>query len=338
MKSSARWPFRLTALLGLCLGQVFPFGLNQAQEPNPFDLRAELVLLEAEVLNKKTGQAVGELNLADFILYEDGVRQQLTHFSQDQLPLSVLLLFDVSGSVWPRIQQLREGALEALQPLKEADEVAVMLFTGQPKLTLPFTKDKQLAARAIYQASGYGMSDGTDPNEAVRQAAAYLKNATQPYQRRLIIAITDDISTRKVPSKSKTIQELLESGAVVCGLFFDSLYRPKVEPGSDPIANTRSFLITGETDIIKAFVERTGGVALLAEQRNIKESFIQLIERLRTRYSLGYVSSNEQRDGKFRRIKLQVTPEIEKRERGVAIMTRKGYYAAKSEVPARHSK
>ena len=70
-------------------------------------LGAELVLLDADIVSKKTGQAVDGLKAQDFVVYEDGVKQAITHFSQDRLPLSVLILLDVSGSVWPTIKALR---------------------------------------------------------------------------------------------------------------------------------------------------------------------------------------------------------------------------------------
>ena len=325
-------------LMSLCLASP-----QAAQKPEgqdePVRLRTELVLLDAEVLNKQTGQAVGGLSKEDFLLYEDGVKQQITHFSKDKLPLSVLLLIDVSGTVWPTMKKLREGALDALQNLKPEDEVAVMIFGGQARLTLNFTKDKQLAAQAIQMANPREVGSETNINDAVQRAAAYIKNATNPDNRRVIIAISDDISTHKVPlyAKGQTIQELLESGGILCGLLFDSIYKTKPEPTGDPTApgsgaGMQTLAITGEANIIQSFIERMGGVAIKADQENVKQQFVRLIERLRTHYSLGYVSSNEKRDGKFRKIRLKVAPEVDKREKGVAIITRPGYYAKKKET------
>jgi len=325
-------------LMSLCL--VWPSQApTAAPKPEAQDeavrLRTELVLLEAEVLSKQTGQAVGGLTKEDFLLYEDGEKQTITHFSKDKLPLSVLLLIDVSGSVWPTMKKLRDGALAALQNLKSEDEVAVMVFAGQARLTLNFTKDKQLAAEAIQMANGREVGAETNINDAILRAAAYIKNATNPDNRRVIIAISDDVSTNKVPlySKGRTIQELLESGGIVCGLLFDSIYKTKVEPRTSPDASggLQTVMISGETDLIKSYVERTGGVAIEADQQNVKERFVRLIERLRTRYSLGYVSTNDKRDGKFRKVKLKVAAEVDRREKGVAIITRPGYYAHRSD-------
>jgi VWFA-related protein len=337
MNSTARKIFlSVGALLLFAAGAI---GLVQEQNKSGelIKLETDLVLLEADVLSKKTGQAIGGLTKEDFTLYEDGVKQPITHFSQDKLPLSVLILLDVSGSIWPRMKKLREGALEALENLKPEDEVAVMVFAARPTLILHFTKNKLSAAAAIKMVSSQEIGGETNPNEAVFQAAAYIRNATNPDNRRVIIAVSDDVSTHKVPPhrKSKTIHELLESGGVVCGLFFDSTYKTRPEPKADLYSTgVKQVLISGEVEVVNSYVERTGGVAIEADQQNVKEGFIHLIERLRTRYSFGYVSSNEKRDGGFRKIKLKISPDVDKREKGAAIVTKRGYYARQARGPA----
>src|SRR5215510_10839106 len=62
-------------------------------------LNTDLVVIDAQALDRKTGRIINGLKAADFELYEDGVRQEITHFSQDGLTLSVILLMDLSGSV-----------------------------------------------------------------------------------------------------------------------------------------------------------------------------------------------------------------------------------------------
>src|SRR5947209_5751016 len=98
-----------------------PGGLTGKQKSGNSDevirLNSVLVLLEADVLNKRTNLAISGLKKENFTLYEDGVKQEITHFSQDKLPISLLILLDVSGSVWPRLNKLREGAMESLQTL-----------------------------------------------------------------------------------------------------------------------------------------------------------------------------------------------------------------------------
>jgi VWFA-related protein len=133
--------------------------LAHAQAPQPpqsdevIRLTTELVVVDAQVLHKQTGRVVGGLARESFLLYEDGVKQEVTHFSQDKLPLSIVLLLDVSGSVQPVIKQIQAGALQALQHLKAEDEVALMAFGAKAVLVQDFTRDRQLITDQIGRVS-----------------------------------------------------------------------------------------------------------------------------------------------------------------------------------------
>jgi hypothetical protein len=74
---------------------------------------------------------------------------------------------------------------------------------------------------------------------------------------------------------------------------------------------------------IDGYADATGGVVLDGRNSKAEEKLVQLIELLRSRYSFGYVSSNQKQDGRFRKIQLKVSPDVEKREGKIAILTRK---------------
>src|SRR5205085_12279964 len=99
----------------------------------------DLVVLDALVLQKKTGRVVGGLKREDFALSEDGVPQQITHFSQNSLPLSVLLLIDRGGCLDPFGENVRHAARAALSHLKPSDEVAVMAYHDSVSMVQEFT-------------------------------------------------------------------------------------------------------------------------------------------------------------------------------------------------------
>ena len=81
----------------------------------------DLVTIDALVLQKNTARVVGGLKQEDFLLSEDGSRQMITHFSQDTLPLSVLLLIDRGGCLDPFGEEVRRAAKDALSQLKPTD-------------------------------------------------------------------------------------------------------------------------------------------------------------------------------------------------------------------------
>jgi len=158
-----------------------------------------VVLVDAQVLNKKTRHASRELKKEDFELYEDNVRQQVSSFSQDTMPLSVVLLFDLTDSVRPVLKSLGEGALEALQHLKPEDEVTVMVYAASAQVLQEATTDRALAVAAIEKASHMESGEAAFFNEGIFQAAEQLTKGKNSSSRRVIIWLTDNVPN--VPSE-----------------------------------------------------------------------------------------------------------------------------------------
>jgi VWFA-related protein len=313
--------FILAASIGVCL----------AQEPTEQTLKlsTELITLDAQIVQKKTGRPIGNLFKEDFSLYEDGVKQEITHFSQDKLPLSVLLLLDTSGSVWDFMSDVRDRTVAALNQLKDSDEVAVMGTASRTAIIQDFTKDRGLIADKIASIEKKALGqDGILLHEALYQAAIHLQKAANPASRRVVIVVTDNISTQKIGqghSEREALDELFEAGSVVCGLNISNINATVLK--YDPLFYAvKGLLFRGD---INTYAEKTGGMILKSKKDNVDTNLTELIGQLRTRYAIGYVSSNTKKDGKFRKIKLSLSSDVEKREGKLAIIARKGYYAAK---------
>jgi len=293
---------------------------GQPRQDEPLKLRCELVVLDAQVLHKKTALAVGNLVKDDFVLFEDGVKQHISHFSRDELPLSVVILFDVSGSVAAdrkSAQRLLQGAYEALKLLKHEDEIALMQFAQKATLIQPFTRDRDMIVNALARMDGRGQY-GTHVDEGILSATEYMRSASNPDSRRVIIAVTDDVTvsianraytTPTTRTEGDALRKLYESGSVVCALLFDtqdnSVTRKEQLQTTEPIISDPS-LSPGtpqvKLDVAKRFAEATGGISIKTRQENIPARLGEMIERLRQRYTIGYSSSNTSHDGKFRKI------------------------------------
>src|SRR6476620_6003715 len=89
---------------------------GQATSDDVYRVSVRLVNVDVQVSARKTHKTIRNLRQDDFEIYEDNVRQQITSFSQDQLPLSIVFLFDLTDSVRPVLKSLAAGAMEALQP------------------------------------------------------------------------------------------------------------------------------------------------------------------------------------------------------------------------------
>lgn len=307
---------------------------KQNQSDVPIKLSTELVVLDVEILDKKTGHAIGGLKRENFSVYEDSVKQEITHFSQDLLPLSIILLLDLSGTVQPIINEIKNGALQALQRLKPEDEVAIMAFAQRTQLIEDFSKDKQIIVSKIESINDTAkVGRVTFLNEGVYQAAKHLHKASNPSSRRVIIAITDNL-TNQLPnhghSQKQALYELFESGSTVCGI----IVRSGLAKAERMLRYNPLFILTSKAlsfGSIKAYADKTGGIVVGAKKEELNEKFVELMDRLRTRYTIGYVSSNTKLDGKFRRIKVKLSPTIVKQEGNLAVSTRQGYYARRSD-------
>src|SRR5215470_5079406 len=112
------------AALTVVAQSLYPAPGQKSSDDQVIKLKSDLVVVDIQVLNRKTGRPVNVLAKEDFTLEEDGVKQYIETFSQDKLPLSIVLLLDVSGSVQPVIDQVAAHGIEALGQLKPSDEVA----------------------------------------------------------------------------------------------------------------------------------------------------------------------------------------------------------------------
>lgn len=265
-------------VLSAAAGALLQFAqARQSNQDEPIRLRGELVVLDAQVLHKKTALAVDKLVRDDFILYEDGVKQHISHFSQDKLPLSVVILMDVSGSVWPdrkSFERLMRGAFEAMKLLKQEDEVALMQFAAKATLLQPFTRDRDLVARALARLDGRGQI-GTRVDSGILGAADYIRLASNSDSRRVIIAITDDVTepdelTTKVDAASysyverQALHDLYESGDVLCAILYKSDHTGIDNPH-------------WKKGIAKHFAEATGGISIQTSQEDIPAKLYEMI-------------------------------------------------------------
>ncbi len=334
----------MTLILPIVLSLSISAGSpRKAQQQNPPDesvkLGVELVVLDVQVLHKSSGRPIGGLNISDFAVFEDGVKQQITNFSRDKLPLSVVLLLDVSRSVGPFKREIRDGALQALQRLKPEDEVALAAFATSTRVVQSFTKDRRLITDRIedvYETANVGRS--TFLPEGVYQAAVHLKQASNPGSRRVIIAITDNMSTQQRfmrHSGGDAVQELYETGGVVCGLLIGDGLVKQASGARKVMRYAPPFLLFGDPADIDTFADRTGGEVMRASSDEIETRLVELIEHLRTRYAIGYTPSNSKHDGRFRKVKVTVSAAVEAREGKLAVLTRRGYYAAKNNAEAK---
>lgn len=289
----------------------------------------DLVVLDAIVLQKKTGRVVGGLRPGDFTLYEDGVKQEIKHFSQDALPLSVILLIDRGGCLDPFGEQVRAASRAALSRLKPSDEVAVMAYHTSVNLVEGFTRDRARIADALDRVPAHEEHGGHCLDAAFYDAARYMVRAGNPVGRRVILVITGITSAFDcpgAPSGKEAKQEVFESGSVVCGLIPRTAVQ-RVESGAMRAMTGVGRMFGAGRLRINDLAEETGGEVLDDKPERLDRAFDTLVEHLRTRYQMGFVPTNRLRDGTTRKLKLKLAPAVEKAHGKLAVRTRQTYVA-----------
>jgi len=286
----------------------------QDQDQGTIRVAVNLVLVDATV-KTKDGQIMANLKKDDFEVREDGVVQKIDVFSRDELPLDVALVLDLSDSIGPFLSPLRDAATIALAALKPNDEVALFTFSTEAELRLPLSKDKNKIADQINTFEARG---ATNINDGIFVAAEYLLKAP-PTGRRVIILISDDVGTTAGGQGTRDIvTEAIASDSV--------LYNLKI-PGYNPPATMLHAAMTPGLVNIHKVMEATGGELFdVQDVAHLGSVFSALIQRIKTRYTLGYYTMANGAEGKPHKLEVRLASSFGKKGRDYTILARNGYY------------
>lgn len=305
---------------------------DQAAKPDEqaVKMRTELVNLEVLARQKTTGRIISSLSKEDFIVYEDGVRQTISHFSQEPLPLSLVLLVDRAGCINAFNDEIRAATIKALARLNPEDEVAIMTFSNKVALAQPFTRDRELITNRIMAVEDQHHSEQHYFNAGIYEAANYMIKAANPAGRRAIIVLTSleaSIDFSKI-SEKEALEAVLESGAVVSGVLAKTLGgRIEQMMRGKPTSILRHIGLRSGS--LKMFVKETGGELVSAEPKMMEGALERIVNHIASSYSLAYLPTNSARDGKRRRIRVELAPEAARREGKTVLITRRSYIMPK---------
>ena len=302
-----------TAILSIAFLFAATVVAQQKEPDEVIKVNTDLVVFDAQVIDKKSKRIVGDLTRDDFAVTDNGVKQQISYFSRDELPLSIILLLDVSRSVRPIIHDIRDGALNALQRLKPDDQVAVMAFASETKLAQDFTKDRALVSRKIEEATATDvLGNATFIGPALESAAIYMEHAPTANSRRVIIIITDNIAATSDRQQHDVLEQLFDTGTVVYGLIVRG-----------PVGRVFNIVSFGQIKAVNKFVDETGGEVLGAGKTEVDQRLGLIIDRLRARYAIGFRPSKAA-DESFRPVEIKISSTNRKEK--LVVLTKRGYY------------
>src|SRR5580658_2615044 len=284
-----------------------------------FRTAVSLVKVDAEVAGKSG--VVDGLEKQDFVILDNGQPQTLRYFSQNEEPLDVVLLFDISASMGPSIRRVANSAQLAMSELRHGDRVAVMSFNTGVWLEAPFNEDLDAVANFLLRGiRNTHFGGGTYILDGVDEAAKYFQSQPGAERRRAVLAFTDDDGHGFKSPKSVT-RDLWEADAILSGLII----------GTPSIIQIAGPHLTGGDDYIEDVAAQTGGDVVRADPPG--PAFREMLLRMRKRYSL-YYPMPPGKPGQVRRVTVELTPAAKARHPDAAVLARKGYIVTKAAADA----
>jgi VWFA-related protein len=279
----------------------------------PANLRVDtsLVLIPAHVTTP-LGLSVTGLDKANFRISEDNVEQTITHFAKDDVPLSIGLVFDASASMRSKMHKSSEAAAAFFKTANPEDEFFLVEFNERPHLAIPFTFDSDELYRRITHARTIGRTSLLD---AIHMAIQQMKKATN--SRKAIVIVSDGGDNCSRYSVGQIKNALLESDVQVYAMgIFDFDDSGKKRPPEE---------VNGPR-LLNELAELSGGRHYPIDDLNDLPRISERIGlELRTQYLLGYSPTNLERDGKYRKVKLDLAPP--EGMPALRVQYRQGYFA-----------
>jgi VWFA-related protein len=291
--------------------------LAMAQDSTVFRTGVSLVHVDAEVTDGT--RLVSGLHKEDFKILDNGAPQPILYFSQEETPLDLILLFDVSGSMKPKLEQLAKSAHVALAQLLQGDRVAVMVFAGKSTVVGPFTDDMQAAEQTINEKVLGQAEGGTHILGAVRDAADYFLKQKRTERRRAVLILTDNHGQPSSGRRDAAVHQLWEADALLCGLELRAAGETAVLTVRSVTSPMAAFM---NMENMTAAVEKTGGD--LIKSHDPSSDFEEMIRRIRLRYTLIYALPAA-KPGEERRVKVELTDSARKQNPHAQVRARFGY-------------
>jgi Ca-activated chloride channel family protein len=297
----------------------------EVSEEDIVRVSTSLITVPAQVMDRN-GRFVGSLRKEDFVIYENGVEQQLSYFGSIEQPFTVALLLDVSGSTQTRLQAIRAAANAFIGRLRPMDRLILVSFDGKINILSEAVTVSQLRRLKLRLDA---VNDGTLLYDTV-DAVLNRQLASIP-GRKAVVLLTDGVdqgSTRA--SRKQNLRDADESAVMFYTVQYNTL--PQLPERLSHIvdlkvrariqAKMEKEYAVGAS-YLRTLADETGGRLYNADsQVDIQQSFGAIMDELGRQYSLGYYPKGQVRTGEKRDIKVRV------RIPNLAVRARDSYIAS----------
>lgn len=285
-----------------------------AQEPDQpaFRTGVDLVALNVTVTDEND-RYVTNVDAGSFQLFEDGAQQEVTFFARTQLPIALALLMDTSASMADRMSTAQEAAIGFAKRLRTQDLASIIDFDSRVEIRHEFTNSVDALTRAIRQTSAGGSTSLYNAIYiSLKELAKIGASATaeEEIRRQAIVMLSDGEDTSSLVGFEEVLELAKRSNTIIYSIGLRSR----------DIRTRRGFR---EADfVLRQLAQETGGRTFFPEQvEDLPEIYQRISDELSSQYTLGYVSKNPLRDGRWRRVVVRVD------RPNVGARTKQGYYA-----------
>ncbi len=295
-------------------------GQSQKQDVPPkekaqISVAVELVNLQVLVTDKK-GNIITGLKAGNFTIFEDNVKQEITHFAPVDAAITVVLLVDFSKQVEWFIMDVWNNIYMFADSLRRGDWVAVIGYDIRPTILTDFTQNRNelMEALARFNTPAFRESNLSD-------AVIFTLERVEEIEGKVaVLLVSTGLDTFSQHSYDEALNMCKSANATIYAISVGQSVRLRY--GLDDI----TWLMADNR--LRSFAELTGGEAFYPRfEGELPPLFQDISNMLRNQYSLAYASSNTKKDGKFRKIRVQANVDINNdgKPDEVKIMTRSGY-------------
>jgi len=312
---------KILAVLGLAIAATPAWSQQQQQSPPPqnakprdeeavFRSDTRLVVLHASVMDKN-GKLLTSLPQSAFKIYENGAEQQIRRFVREDVPVSLGLVIDNSGSMRDKRQQVETAALAMVKASNPSDEVFIVNFNDEAFLDVAFTNDIKKMEEGLTRIDARG---GTAMRDAISMSIDELKEKGKQ-DKKVLLVITDGNDNTSLV----TLEKLQEKAA-----------RAEVLIYSIGLLNQEERREAGKAKrALNNLADVSGGLAFFPkEAAEVERIGLDVAHEIRNQFMIAYSPTNQALDGSFRQVKVSVNAPGKPQVR-----TRSGYYASPAPKP-----
>ena len=269
-----------------------------------FHADTRVVVLHVAVTNAHSALVPG-LDRGAFKVFENGRPQSITLFGRDDVPVSIGLVIDNSGSMRSSRAAVEAAALAFVRASNPLDDLFVANFADEARIDVPFTHDLDALETGVARVDSIG---GTALRDAILLAEGYLRDHAS-HDRRALLVITDGRDNASAASERELRRVVERSGTALYAVTFT------------PVGQLRN--ARGGSDEFMDLTERSGGIMReVAAATDVREAVLDIARRIRSSYTIGYTPENRSFDGSYRPVRVVVAG-----PHGLTARTRAGYWA-----------